>query len=703
MLRRLAAGASCPAVLLYGLLSAPGPYAAEESAAIDPNAERIEITATRIPEQVEMVPYAMTIIPGADLRARGARDLRGALALATGIDVAPGGDGGPAGSVPEIWGLREFDAFLLVVDGVPWGGVFSPALTTLDLTDVERIEVLKGPAPVMYGATSFVGVIHVIHNAPGSGGTMAGAGAGSYGGGSVFGSAPLPPRGRLESTLIGDVERRSYRDDRTEAERGHLAWRGALAGAGGVLGLRADGTWLRQDPASPHPRVGEDLTTDVPLDANHNPGDARVNEQRVQLAATFDRPWSRGTWSSIASVVGSSGSALRGFLTDVSASPPNANGVDQTSDATEVYIDTHMTLTAGRRIHAVWGLDHMHGRGTVRGGDFGYTADLDGDTAPDVSGIPRDSDIRQRDRRDYSGLYAQVETFPTDRWRLQAGARLNRTSEVRRVHVSDRIASTSDTSSDSRVVTRGSGSAGVTWTAWRHGADSLRLFGSYSVTYKPAVVDFDFDAEADILQPETADSVQIGGRTRLAGGKYEMEISAFQMNFENLVVSQATMGLPELTNAGSERFRGIEIDSDWRIRPDLWLRTTYSLHDARFRDFLTEFDGTPARLRGNRLEMSARNLASAGLVYAPSHGWAASTGVHYVGSRYLNKRNTALAPWYATWSAGVAYRGRGWEVRLDGTNLNNQRPPVSESEIGDAQYYLLPARRFELRFIRSFG
>src|SRR5256885_17271268 len=87
---------------------------------------------------------------------------RTALATGAGVDAPPGGDTGPAGSVPSLWGLHEFDAFLLVVDGVPWGGAFSPAVPTLDLNDVERIEIMKGPAPVMFGATSFVGVIHVI-------------------------------------------------------------------------------------------------------------------------------------------------------------------------------------------------------------------------------------------------------------------------------------------------------------------------------------------------------------------------------------------------------------------------------------------------------------------------------------------------------------------------------------------------------------
>ena len=59
------------------------------------------------------------------------------LAL-SGVDIAPGGDRVPASAVPEFWGLKEFDAFLLVVDDMPWGGTFNPALTTIDLNDVER-------------------------------------------------------------------------------------------------------------------------------------------------------------------------------------------------------------------------------------------------------------------------------------------------------------------------------------------------------------------------------------------------------------------------------------------------------------------------------------------------------------------------------------------------------------------------------------
>src|SRR6266404_3170507 len=102
--------------------------------------ETVEVTVTRLPEDAVKVPSAIEVFSGEELRSRGVRDLRSALGLAVGVEIAPGGDSGPASSVPEFWGLKEFDAFLLVVDGVPWGGSFNPALTSLSLYDVERIE-----------------------------------------------------------------------------------------------------------------------------------------------------------------------------------------------------------------------------------------------------------------------------------------------------------------------------------------------------------------------------------------------------------------------------------------------------------------------------------------------------------------------------------------------------------------------------------
>ncbi|MDE2274608.1 MAG: TonB-dependent receptor plug domain-containing protein, partial [Gammaproteobacteria bacterium] len=77
----------------------------------------VEVSATPLPENLGSVPQSITIINHNQLVAMGATDLRSALALSAGVEIAPGGDGGPASAVPEFQGLREFDAFLLLVDG----------------------------------------------------------------------------------------------------------------------------------------------------------------------------------------------------------------------------------------------------------------------------------------------------------------------------------------------------------------------------------------------------------------------------------------------------------------------------------------------------------------------------------------------------------------------------------------------------------
>src|SRR5215469_15828700 len=96
----------------------------------------VTVTATRIPEPIDQIPATISVVSGEELRARAAQDMASALSLVSGVEAPAGGDAGPSSAVPSFWGLREFDAFLLVMDEVPWGGAFNPAITTLNLNDV---------------------------------------------------------------------------------------------------------------------------------------------------------------------------------------------------------------------------------------------------------------------------------------------------------------------------------------------------------------------------------------------------------------------------------------------------------------------------------------------------------------------------------------------------------------------------------------
>ena len=221
-------------------------------------------------------------------------------------------------SLASVLGLREFDAFLLVVDGVPWGGAFNPDLPTLDLSDVDRIEVLRGAAPVMYGATSFVGVIHVIHRPAGAPGNLGRLTAGSYG---TFGagvSLPLSQGVAFRQSVSASFDRKGYDEQRTQWDRAHVLYRGEAEAAGGTLRFDLDGALLRQDPSSPHPREGPVLTSLVPIGANHNPRDAHIDENRFQGVLGFERR----DWSTTLALTRSNYKILRGFLLTVAETDP---------------------------------------------------------------------------------------------------------------------------------------------------------------------------------------------------------------------------------------------------------------------------------------------------------------------------------------------------------------------------------------------
>ncbi|MEZ5332090.1 MAG: TonB-dependent receptor [Thermoanaerobaculia bacterium] len=671
--------------------------------------EKIQVTATRLPEPADPVPAAVTVVTGEELEAIGADDLPSALSTVAGTLAVPGGDLGPAGSVVEMWGLREFDAFLLVVDGVPWGGAFNPALATLDMHNIERIEIERGAAPVMYGATSFIGVIHVIHRDAGEGDLFARIAGGSHSSGSAEVYVPISSGGRVNQSLGVDYETRGLEDERAGFDRAHVLYRTSSEVGGGRLRLDADVTLLDQEPMSPHPRVGTTLTPLVPIDANHNPSDSQQDEDRFHLVGGWEKDLAgdRSVGVTLA-FTGVQRDVVKGFLKEVSNDDLNAAGFRQEQEETGIYFDAHMAFEPTDQVHFIVGIDHLYGKGESEAENFDYHVDLDGSNAESSRQGELLEETELEDERNFSGLYAQAEWTPTDRLRFDIGARLNYTKEEREGEA-EPIGEEEDPNEeeeggmDEAETTKASGSFGVSYRAWEGDDAALWVFGNYRSSFKPAAIDFGPEAEGiEILDPETGESVEIGLKGRSAHRRLEWMVSAFKMDFDNVVTSAIVNDRPVLVNGGEQKLEGVEGEMAIDLAPQLRLFATYAYHNARFGDFVRLFDGVPTQLEGNRPELSPQDLATLGLVWT-SHGpWSARIIGESVGDRYLDKRNRALAAGYETFSAGLSYRANDWEVSLDGDNLADARDPVAESELGDAQYYRLEGRRYTLSLSRTF-
>jgi iron complex outermembrane receptor protein len=306
-------------------------------------------------------------------------------------------------------------------------------------------------------------------------------------------------------------------------------------------------------------------------------------------------------------------------------------------------------------------------------------------------------DVTIDDNRDFFGAYGLLEWTPFERFRVDAGLRSNVTRESRTDK--DPGAGTSD--AETLTSARAGASVGAIFTAWQRNQDSLGLYVNYRDTFKPAAIDFGIGESAGgdlILKPETSRSVEGGVKARFLDRRVEAEASGFLMDFSNLVTATTVGGLPALINAGTQRFKGFESGMSAFLPRDFVANATYSFHDARFTDFVQDFGGVPTQLGGKRLEMSARHLAAFGVRYLPIRGLVAGLELSYRGSVFLNKRNTALADGFADVGITAGYRMPRWELLANARNLADRRDPVAESELGDAQYYLLPSRRVDVTF-----
>ena len=661
-----------------------------------PAPELIEVTATRTPEPVATVPASVTVISGEELRTRDVHDLATALSLLPGVEAPAGGDAGPASAVPSFLGLREFDAFLLVVDGVPWGGAFNPSIPTLDFADVERIEVLKGSAPVTYGATSFVGVIQVIHYPAGRADSEVRLAYGAHGQSRGTLSAVLPSLGHYVQSVSLDGESQGFSDRREQIADGKLLYRGAGELAGGQLRLDLDMTYVRTTPPSPVVRVGGALTTLTPLDANYNPADARIDENRYHAVLGYGHATPLGAWDTTVSYAFSEISDIRGFLRPdlIGDGSQNADSQAQRRRIGDLYADSHLSADIGA-INVLYGADLLYGLGKQASINGAYAAPLVADPVlPPTTALHVDEINSIADRRLFLGQYVQADYKPGPRLDLTAGIRLNETFErLRSVHVDGFDATLDSAATSARRVVRPSGTAGASYAVWQRGRDGAVLYADYRNTFKPAATDFGPDLTSNVLSPETAQAYEVGIKGSVAHGRLDYDAEAFRVDFSNLVVSTTdAAGNPILQNAGGERLRGVEAGLRAHLRPDLTLAFNGSYHDARFTRYVATEGGAEVDAGGHQLPLSPHWLASAGVLYEPASGQHASLVASYVGRRFLDLANTAPAGSYVTFDATAGYRFGRYDLLFSGTNISDQRPPVTESEFGDSSYYLLQGR-----------
>ena len=148
--------------LLLPLALATAPTLASAQVARDTaRAVPIIVTATRSPLAAGRVPSAVSVVSGEQLRQQGISTVLDALRQVPGVAVVQTGSYGGVTSLFIRGGESKFAKVL--VDGVPVndaGGSFD--FSTLTTDNLDRIEIVRGPASVLYGSDAMAGVVQLF-------------------------------------------------------------------------------------------------------------------------------------------------------------------------------------------------------------------------------------------------------------------------------------------------------------------------------------------------------------------------------------------------------------------------------------------------------------------------------------------------------------------------------------------------------------
>ena len=144
--------------------------------------EEVEVTGSRVPLTVSQAARIVTVLDREAIAAAPVQSINDLLKYTAGVDVRQRGDMGVQTDISIRGGT--FDQITILLNGInicdPQTG-HNVADFPVELSEIERIEVLEGPAGRVYGTSSLVGAINIVTRTAKDSGAEVFADGGSYG------------------------------------------------------------------------------------------------------------------------------------------------------------------------------------------------------------------------------------------------------------------------------------------------------------------------------------------------------------------------------------------------------------------------------------------------------------------------------------------------------------------------------------------
>lgn len=637
----------------------------------DPRVKEVT-TATRTSTPARYVPQAIDSVKTSNLHDYGTHDLSKAL---SGIPNVSSSADTRFDSV-RIRGFEASNDFYL-------DGIRDDSQYVRDLNNIERVEVLKGPAAVLYGRGSQGGIINRVSKAPEAGRRSSiEAQGGSDDLRSLYADLSADPSDTVSLRLnMGNRDNNSFRhgiDGSRQLFAPSISWQ-----------INPDLNWLVQYEYSrfnrtPDRGIPGDPRTGRPVDVSRSTtyGDpqrdfiddtaqslrSRLNYQLnenwqlrhtlglFQLDSDFDNTYLTGYNAGTGQV------ARQRWQQDLKTR--NLFNTVEVEGNVSTFGIEHTLLTG-----LEFGEQRRHS--LLRQGRNVPSLDIyNPDRSQQHTGVMAVSSNNHTDVQS-RGLYVQDQIRLNDQWQLLAGLRYDRFE----VDTTSKVSGLSENQQSHSTSPR----LGVVWTPLKDHS----FYASWSKTFSPVgggLIGITPGAAGNTNDtgPEKTRQKEIGVKSDWLDERLSTTLAVYELELYNRR-SRDPDNMERIILSGLQRSRGIELTATGKLGGNWYVRGGVGLQDATI---VEDTDGNA----GNRINDVARRNASLFLTWKPEMGWYAETGLTLVGQRFADTRNTIEMPGYGSWDALAGFRTQDWDVRAALTNIADKTYYSSATSAGQIQF-----------------
>lgn len=623
-------------------------------------------SATKIEAPLRDIPQTVNVVPQQLLRDQAAQSMESVLKSVPGIGLSHGD-----GQRDQVT-IRGFSAIAdQFVDGIR-----DDALYFRDLSNIEQVEVLKGPASVLYGRGSSGGLINRISKKPGIDKSEVTVSAGSWDRKrGEFDLARTFDDSGMAIRVTGAVERSgSYRDEQfldRDAIAPSLSFK---LGANTDLLLQAEHLSDRRVTDFGIPAY-QGKPVDVPASryygaANAEDRDfsqARVTAYGFTLNHRFNDSLSLRNAFRHYDYKLNRNNTLVGSVNEP-AQTVNLNRSNVKREEDGFFNQTELTqkLNLGSIQHQIlYGVEVgkqnkdqlFRTQNNIRTGIplFNYVAPELPHTVTAAPSTDNKGILK------VASAYVQDLVSFSQQWKMLAGIRYDRFEQ----ETEERRAGQPDLE---RTDKEWSPRIGLVYQPTLNQS----YYVSYSKSFQPSAESFPLAKNNAQIAPEETDNKEIGAKFDFLDGAASATASLFQIERTNIKFTDPTTNT--LIPVGKQRTNGLELTLTGDLSAGWQVWAGYAYLDAEVTDSpavdnsdnRAAFKGVP--VEGKRPTLTPKHSANLWVTKSFAERYRAGVGVNYVDERFANPGNTVKLAGYTTVDAMIGYKLAGLDLQL---NINN--------------------------------